>query len=151
MLFVGPAVGLSLYKATGCDVRKCRFGPPKAMADASMASLQPTQAGPEAASELLRDQLRDALGGQATTESLRTAILSSNAEMLALAGALRPLVGAALAPRVAGLAHGTLPSAQPYAAKPLGDFEVRALELMGAGQWIDAHDVRPKRNPCYAR
>ena len=92
------------------------------------------------ASEDLHGRLKDALSeapGEASAEAFRLALTSVDAD---LALALRPLVGVALAPRVADLAHS--PGFVTALMKPpLGLFEERASELMAAGRWLEAHDV----------
>ena len=90
------------------------------------------------ASEDLHGRLKDALSeapGEASAEAFRLALTSVDAD---LSLALRPLVGVALAPRVADLAHSPgFVTAPP----PLGLFELRASELMAAERWLEAHDV----------
>ena len=92
------------------------------------------------ASEDLHDRLKDALSeapGEASAEAFRLALTSVDAD---LSLALRPLVGVALAPRVADLAHSP-GFVKALMMPPLGLFEERASELMAAGRWLEAHDV----------
>ena len=82
-----------------------------------------------------RALLRDALdGGDGSAESLRQVFKSNGVE--GQPQTLRSLVGAALAPRVTELL-----AQAPTAQTALGDFEARALELMSAERWLEAHDV----------
>lgn len=103
----------------------CRSGWPVATVDAASAP------------EVLLVNLKDALGsGINTAASMRGALLSGKVEGEELVRALCPLVGAGLAPRVAGLAQS--PVSQTTS---LGDFENRAVELMQKERWLEAHDV----------
>ena len=165
MLLLGQAIGMCRPLSNGVQFNqqpahmakaRVRCGQPLAAMDSNRSSARPRRTTRVAArseplaaiddedlptaTEVLRGRLKNAL--ENAPPEFATVLASEDTDFRVLATDLRRLVGAELAPRVAGLAQPTpdiLAAAKP--PSQLGDFEVRAAELMADECWLEAHDV----------
>ena len=146
------AAGLFLGQTTGLGLRKPLQRKHRARGYTSVVAATTTEDGDfRNPSEVFRGRLKGALVSDGGGESLREALLGCADAGGGLLEGLRPLVGAKLALLVVDLVTGDKATAPPTKAnrmamvpgvvQPLGDFEARALELMAAGRWLEAHDV----------